>query len=981
MKASWITVALLIACGTGWADYNEDLQFATKLGAHGMSDMAMEVLDRLERSGDPAAARAGRYGKAMLDKQQASIARLRFLAALESGAPPPVSREDVLKIYEGAKPKVEEYVTGRPDDVDARFLLAELLQEYAEFLVGADYPDELAAQAEQLVSQNATEAEKLFEAAIGNYTEVATKMKAAVSAAGNLDATDERVVRLANAQYSKAHARMRWALLYPKGPKFSFRSDEAIEELDEFLSEHFEDLVGAYAMLDLGRLYLERGLRKGDADDAETAVNYFSTLFTTVPEDPAIPETTEVIAKAFYWYAKACNAIAEGAGALKKKQPVYLENTIRAGTEMRQRLKQGARHPFALKAQLLVADAFAAQDRMNDAVALAGDTLANARVAGQRQVATQATDKLTGWVARATGTSALDPSLLLQIGESLASQGRLAGAITFYEKAIVASTTEDEKEKVAYPAQVRIANGYRGDRRYYAGALVAMEVVDAYLKSGQEEDSAFGQIAGDACNTARLCLKQIAENTNRSEDQARYQRVLDTFRDKFPGHPENSDSAFTSAKELYNDGKYDEAARAFLDIAPSSRNYWLAQRLVPACYRNLATEEKNADKAKQWHEKTLAASEKLLSLAESKGDEPGAESARQASRLLMAMSLASLERWPDALAAIDDYLQRYPDKLVQRGLEYLLKIDAHLALGQVEQAEQALVAMEKKVPEGSTIYRRALYNVFSALRKAYQAADDDNQRLAMAKRAALLLEVWMEGQKEQDYKLKFFLGDVYKDAERFADASAAYEAAADAAPDDNTRQALTLRAAEMQYRAIKAESTLPRAEMMKALEKTRQLFTDFLIDPRATDQQKVLKDLGNPTGWPSNETFGKVKRNASALRTAAALFIESSPPGIDGRYVAVRLIHHLHQFTKPVADPATPALDEFIPTWWEGAQLKLEAYLAIAQSGAGPQEKSMAKDGYAFARKLIFEYPSMDNPKRVRDIKALEAQLRILASR
>ena len=29
--------------------------------------------------------------------------------------------------------------------------------------------------------------------------------------------------------------------------------------------------------------------------------------------------------------------------------------------------------------------------------------------------------------------------------------------------------------------------------------------------------------------------------------------------------------------------------------------------------------------------------------------------------------------------------------------------------------------------------------------------------------------------------------------------------------------------------------------LLRALEKTRQLFTDFLIDPRATDQQKVLK--------------------------------------------------------------------------------------------------------------------------------------------
>ena len=90
MKARWISAALLLVSGIGWADYKEDLAFAGKLGGRGLRGMAYDLLDRLEKSRDPAAARAGRYGKAQLDQQRASIAKARFLRALEEGKASPV---------------------------------------------------------------------------------------------------------------------------------------------------------------------------------------------------------------------------------------------------------------------------------------------------------------------------------------------------------------------------------------------------------------------------------------------------------------------------------------------------------------------------------------------------------------------------------------------------------------------------------------------------------------------------------------------------------------------------------------------------------------------------------------------------------------------------------------------------------------------------------------------------------------------------
>jgi len=978
MNTRWIIVSLL-ACGiASAADPQEELQFASRLGARGLQEMAEKILSDLETSSDAAAARAGRFGKAMLQKQRASIARLRFLHDLDAGRPPRVKRDDVLAAYADAKPKIAEYVRSRKEDLDARFLLGELLQEYAEFLTGADYPEEMSEQRTALVGAHAGEAEKLFEEAIGHYQEVYNVTSKIVT---EETLTDSPVyLQMVNAQYKKANARLRWALLYPSGPKFQYRAEEAVEELDEFLSEHFDDIFGGYAMLDLGICNLERGLRLGDEDSAETAAHYFSTLYGTIKEDPTVSETIEVIAKAFYWHARACNAMARGDGALKRKQPIYYETTIRSGAELKDKLKYGYKHPFALKAQLLVAEAYAVQNRYDAAVSLAGDVLATARVEGERAVANLATAKLTNWVAQVRGAGTLEAGLLFQIGESLAAQGRVGNAITFFEKTIAASEGDEDNEKWAYPARLRIANGYRRDKRLVAAAEVAWAVVQEYVKSEQEEDSPFGQVAGEACNVARLSWKQIAEYTGRANDQAKYQEVLGVFRDKFPGHPENSDAAFAEARETYNKGKFAIAARLLKEISPTSRNYWLAQRLVPSCYRNLAHAEEDKAKATRLHSQCLSASQALVQLAQGK-DDPGAKKALQYGYLFTAMAQSSLEQWDDALKTIDRYLAAYPDKFIQRGLEFKIKIDAHLARGQLEEAESALATLVKKLP-GSAHVTRTTYDVYSALRSKYKTLLG-KARADMASRAANLYEAWMKRQKGEDYRLLYFYADVLADAGRYLEAGDAYAAAAEGVPEPNVKAAYRLKAAEMKYKhAMESKPPLPRPKLMEILAQTRQLFTDVLIpptnDPDRKKQLEVLKALGGKN-WPARSVFNSVKRNPDALLTAAEIYTQSAPSGVDGRQVALRLLSHLHDFTLAVPDPEHPELEDKIPVYWAGAQLKLETYLAIAKSGTGVVEKDAAQKGAAFARKLIFQYPNMDSPERVQAVKALEAQLKIRA--
>jgi hypothetical protein len=285
--------------------------------------------------------------------------------------------------------------------------------------------------------------------------------------------------------------------------------------------------------------------------------------------------------------------------------------------------------------------------------------------------------------------------------------------------------------------------------------------------------------------------------------------------------------------------------------------------------------------------------------------------------------------------------------------------------------------MLKKAPPGA-VTRRATYTVFKALREKYPTESGD-ARVAMAGRAATLLEAWLEGQKDVEWSLKYLLGQVLFDAQRFGDAAAAYESARDLAPDDKKQQ-ITLVAAESQYR----ESQLPgmdRTQQHEILQKVRDLFTDVLVppdpkDPQKAEQKKVLAEMANPAGWPRPETFAKVKRNPKALYVAALVYSQSSPTGMDGRYLALRLIKHLHDFTIATPDPDKATLHEFIPIWWDAAELKVRVYLSIAQSGSGEREKEARDQGHAYVKSLLFQYQNMDGSQRVATMKSLETQLR-----
>jgi len=980
MNARWILclliAALLITGGVATAGTAaEDLKFAEQLGIRGLNKMAEKVLNDMIASRDPAKQRNGRYGKALITKQEAQLAAMRYIRALENNVTPPVSREDVIKLFSEAAPEIEAYVKSQEAGSDAAFLLAETLVEHAEFLVGGRLPEYMKEQRAALVTEHKKIAEDYFDRAMNYYRAVA---KAIVKAAGGkLDPDSPEGIRHTQAQFNEALTSYRLALVYPKGARFNGRAADAEEILDNFMNDHFGDLVGGYAMLYLGKLNHERAVRTGDADAGEVALNYFETVAQDVNEDPNVRDTTNVLGEALYRYCQTANALARADGDLKKMDPARYGDCIRMGTRLRQKMRFGSKSRFALLALLEVADAHAAQGDFEKAVGIAGEVLTKARSGGLSSVTRTATEKLTDWVANVGGAGSLPPTLLTQIGSSLAAEGNAAKAVTFFEKAIAASTTPEDIEQVAHDARRRIAESYRRDKRYFAAGIVAWGLVESYLKSGEGAESAFYQTASEACWQAAQSWKAISDATKRGEDKSHYEKVLKTFRDEFPDHPKNADAAFSEALDLYAKEDYAAAAKRFLAISSNSPSYWSAQLRVPVCYRRLAT-EKDKDSAAKWHAECLKASQALYALASAKMDVPRAKAAARTAMLTEAGSYHSLKQWDKAASKIDEFFAAFPGVYPKKGYEFTIQIDSLLAQNKVEEAEAALAQLKQALKTSGYI-RRLNYDVYRALRKKYKPLGG-RERAAIAGRAATLWSERIEATPANkrtagDY---WFLGDVLRAAQDWEGAGSAYEDAANLAAKPGQKAGWQLLAAEMAFKnARQNKDRMDPTVYRKTMDKTRQLFTGVLI-PDSGQAEKLLPILANGQKWPSKEQWRWIVAKPGPLLTAAEVFGESSPKGLDGRWVGVRLLDRLHKLTKPVAEEGTRQA-EFVNLWWDGAQLKLELYLAIAESQSSQAwSKRAAEYGYSFARRLITQYTKMDGEERVAALERLSKQLAAL---
>lgn len=973
-----VRLAVLPAlCAAALAGTKEDLEFARRLGNRGHAEMARKLYTRLAASPDPAAARGGKFGLAILASQAASRARLQFERALAEGETPAVSRDDIIRLYDGALPDVQSYVDAQPGDFEAKFELAGILLEFGEFLTGSYLDEEKLEERKKLLETSRDRAEALFSRAIKEY-EAVFENAAAVVRERKIEELDDPVyVRMTRADYGRALALFRWGLALPPGSAAKKNKiQEASERLDQFQAEHYQDLFGVDANLRLGQCSLELAIDGGDKDHLDEAMHYFEALFTDehLKDTPELPDVGRMMAEAFFRYVRACVLGATGQGKLKP-QPTLFDKAVRAGLLLESKLGHSGKTPFALRARLEVARAHAALGRNDQAIALAGSVLEAARAARLASIQAEAVALLSQWLAAGGGATTVDPSLFLQIGDALAAQKRFGRAIAAYGQAIASSRTPEQRERVAYAAWRNAAAAYRQDRRPWAAAKAAAVVVDAFVKSGQSDDTTLGRFAEDACYTAVMALKEIADATKLAEDQADYARMLALFRERFPGHPANADTAYQVAVDVLNKGDLDKAVEAFAAISASSRNYWTAQRLVPQILREIGRRAGgDAAKATAAYERCLEAATRIIAEAQKAGDLPAARNTLQYCRAVRAVALSDLGRWPEALEAIDAYLAAYPGQFPLRGLELDVKARAHLAAKQFDQAEAALDRMVELEAQGQEMpYRTALnFEVYRALQQAYQGMESGAARAAMAARAARRFDDFVKGVKEPSPSHFFTLGSLYEDAGRWAEAGDAYQAAADAERDAARAAGYKLKAAEMKFRAAQPLKATDRAKYVEVLAETQALFTDVLL-PDKQNQAAVLKALGNPTKYPGRSDFDALKKIPEVLYTAAQVLAESSPPEVDGRWVAIRLLDQLTQITKPLPEDNDP-LHKYKTLWWDASELRIQIYVAIAESGRGDIERKAGQAALSSATQLLLTYKEMDGPERVQRIQELKVR-------
>ena len=83
----------------------------------------------------------------------------------------------------------------------------------------------------------------------------------------------------------------------------------------------------------------------------------------------------------------------------------------------------------------------------------------------------------------------------------------------------------------------------------------------------------------------------------------------------------------------------------------------------------------------------------------------------------------------------------------------------------------------------------------------------------------------------------------------------------------------------------------------------------------------------------------------------------------------------------PVEDEGRKHLDQYVKTWWDGAELMLNIYRKIAESGNDQLAQKAAQRGHDAARKWLFQFSMKNQPARRQEITTLEIILRRLAKR
>ena len=443
-----------------------------------------------------------------------------------------------------------------------------------------------------------------------------------------------------------------------------------------------------------------------------------------------------------------------------------------------------------------------------------------ALIAGLLNDAATLTEEIAA--ARAAGAPGQSSNVEdLEARRSAALDRAIEVAEYFYRKAV--RVPPDLLPEIVF--NLGVAQLHRGRR--FEAACMFLAVARDYQEFHQAQFSAAAavQVASELAEDPSL--------RDRSEIQEVYLEALAVLTENFPHSDDARYWQFFLAQLLHDLGRYDEAVEAFSRVEPAHAYYihaeFLRIRSLAASLREYhAGSEARAAESGARSREVIAAVEVFVELADAaraKGfDDALLRDFLAEAELFAAEALLDLgkDRFPQALARLEGFEQRYPGQSRLIGRVLRVRIIAYEHLGCLEDAERTLPEYIRSDPENAGATLQALFESLrediDRLKRRGRHADAD-KKAASALLLARQIHRWASTDPsrvgpEQRYAIDLQLAQALLQAEQYEKARGAFAKClaveAQGSPDGANHDIRALHGhAESLYQLKQYEQALP----------------------------------------------------------------------------------------------------------------------------------------------------------------------------
>ncbi len=322
-----------------------------------------------------------------------------------------------------------------------------------------------------------------------------------------------------------------------------------------------------------------------------------------------------------------------------------------------------------------------------------------------------ARDKVKSWISAGRGKMKIPPDQLLSAAEASMDREQWHDALAGLRECIEACTTDAEREKFVAGSWYKMGQIHLVLNRKYEAAAAFETVYLAWPKN---------VLAAKACFDAARCYAGEFNASGDPTDEKRKDDLLKALHTGWPDHPAAFNVPYMEGEKLETAKEFKKAAESYLTVKEQAEAYEASLVRAGYCFFTAAasaySKTKKDDAAKAEAAAEMKKAEQVLTkfLTRYKDNslvpsDPELQKIRTGLSFIAANQLAlvyiheTVGRAKDCLVLIEEAIKALAPDDERNSKLWSLKIQAFLALGELDKAIAVLDEMFERFPDGGAI--------------------------------------------------------------------------------------------------------------------------------------------------------------------------------------------------------------------------------------------------------------------------------------